>query len=42
MGWDRSHSVEATDLISTQWKDQQGYECVTIPEMIETTGFVVP
>jgi peptidoglycan-N-acetylglucosamine deacetylase len=42
MGWDRSHSVEATDLILTQWKEQQGYEFVTIPEMIERTGFVVP
>jgi peptidoglycan-N-acetylglucosamine deacetylase len=40
MGWDRSHSVEATELILTQWKDQQGYEFVTVPEMIERTGFV--
>jgi peptidoglycan/xylan/chitin deacetylase (PgdA/CDA1 family) len=42
MGWDRSHSVEATELILTQWKEQQGYEFVTIPEMIEATGFQVP
>jgi peptidoglycan-N-acetylglucosamine deacetylase len=42
MGWDRSHSVEATELILTQWKEQQGYEFVTIPEMIAATGFQVP
>ena len=42
MGWDRSHSVEATDLILTQWKGQRGMEFVTIPEMIEATGFRVP
>ena len=42
MGWDRSHSVRATELILTQWKEQQGFEFVTIPEMIERTGFVVP
>ena len=42
MGWDRSHSVKATELILTQWKQQEGYEFVTIPEMIEATGFVVP
>jgi peptidoglycan/xylan/chitin deacetylase (PgdA/CDA1 family) len=42
MGWDRSHSVEATDLILTQWKEQQGFEFVTVPEMIEATGFVAP
>jgi peptidoglycan-N-acetylglucosamine deacetylase len=42
MGWDRSHSVQATELILTQWKDQHGYEFVTIPEMIERTGFVAP
>ncbi len=40
MGWDRSHSIEATELILTQWKEQQGYEFVTVPEMIERTGFV--
>ena len=33
---------KATELILTQWKDQQGFEFVTIPEMIEATGFVVP
>jgi peptidoglycan/xylan/chitin deacetylase (PgdA/CDA1 family) len=42
MGWDRRHSIEATELILTQWKKQQGFEFVTIPEMIERTGFVVP
>jgi hypothetical protein len=42
MGWDRSHSVEATDLILTKWKQQQGMEFVTVPEMIEATGFEVP
>lgn len=42
MGWDRSHSVEATELILTQWKEQQGFEFVTIPEVIEATGFQVP
>jgi hypothetical protein len=42
MGWDRSHSVEATELILTQWKEQQGFEFVTVPEMIEATGFQVP
>ena len=42
MGWDRSHSVEATELILTQWKQQQGNEFVTVPEMIEATGFEVP
>jgi peptidoglycan/xylan/chitin deacetylase (PgdA/CDA1 family) len=42
MGWDRSHSVQATELILTQWKEQKGFEFVTIPEMIERTGFVVP
>ena len=42
MGWDRRHSVEATELILTQWKQQQGYTFVTIPEMIEATGFEVP
>jgi peptidoglycan/xylan/chitin deacetylase (PgdA/CDA1 family) len=42
MGWDRSHSVEATELILTQWQEQKGYEFVTVPEMIEKTGFAVP
>ena len=42
MGWDRSHSVAAADLILQQWKEQEGYEFVTIPEMIERSGFSVP
>jgi len=42
MGWDRSHSVEATDLILNQWKQHRGMEFVTIPEMIEATGFQAP
>ena len=42
MGWDRHCSVEATERILDRWKDQEGYEFVTIPEMIEATGFVVP
>jgi hypothetical protein len=42
MGWDRGHSVQATQLILEQWKEQQGFEFVSIPEMIERTGFVVP
>ena len=42
MGWDRSHSVQATELILTQWKDQHGLEFVTIPEMMAATGFQVP
>jgi hypothetical protein len=39
MGWDRSHSVRSAELILTQWKEQEGFEFVTIPEMIERTGF---
>jgi hypothetical protein len=42
MGWDRSHSVAATELILQQWKEQEGHEFVTIPEMIERSGFQVP
>ncbi|MGH3011723.1 MAG: polysaccharide deacetylase family protein [Gaiellaceae bacterium] len=42
MGWDRSHSVRSADLILQQWKEQEGYEFVTIPEMIERSGFSVP
>ncbi|HEY6416158.1 MAG TPA: polysaccharide deacetylase family protein [Acidimicrobiales bacterium] len=42
MGWDRSHSVQATELILTQWKDLHGFEFVTIPEMMAATGFQVP
>jgi peptidoglycan/xylan/chitin deacetylase (PgdA/CDA1 family) len=41
-GWDRSHSVYATDLILQQWKEQEGYEFVTVPELIERQGFVYP
>jgi hypothetical protein len=41
MGWDRSHSVRSAELILQQWKEQEGYEFVTIPEMIERTGFTV-
>jgi peptidoglycan/xylan/chitin deacetylase (PgdA/CDA1 family) len=39
MGWDRSHSVQSAELILRQWKEQEGYEFVTIPEMIERSGF---
>ncbi|HWB56359.1 MAG TPA: polysaccharide deacetylase family protein [Gaiellaceae bacterium] len=39
MGWDRSHSVRSAELILTQWKEQEGFEFVTIPELIERTGF---
>jgi peptidoglycan-N-acetylglucosamine deacetylase len=42
MGYDRSHSVEATDRILARWKEREGYEFVTIPEMIERSGFVYP
>jgi peptidoglycan/xylan/chitin deacetylase (PgdA/CDA1 family) len=42
MGYDRSHSIAATELILTQWKEQEGFQFVTIPEMIEATGFEVP
>jgi peptidoglycan-N-acetylglucosamine deacetylase len=38
MGWDRSHSVEATEQIITRWKSE-GFEFVTIPELIVATGF---
>ena len=38
MGWDRSHSIEATRLILEQWQ-AEGYEFVSIPEFIERTGF---
>ena len=41
MGYDRSHSIAATELILTQWKEQEGFQFVTIP-MIEATGFEVP
>ena len=39
MGYDRHHSVEATELILQRWKDQEGYKFVTIPEMIAASGF---
>ena len=32
----------SADLILQQWKEQEGYEFVTIPEMIERSGFTVP
>ena len=38
MGWDRSHSIEATERIITPWKSE-GFEFVTIPELIVATGF---
>jgi hypothetical protein len=34
--------VAAADLILRQWKEQEGYEFVTIPEMIERSGYEVP
>lgn len=40
MGYDRSASVEATDRILKRWKSQ-GMEFVTVPELIEATGFAV-
>jgi peptidoglycan/xylan/chitin deacetylase (PgdA/CDA1 family) len=42
MGYDRSQSVEATKRILSRWKEDEGYEFVTIPEMVERTGFVYP
>jgi len=42
MGYDRSQSVEATRRILARWKERDGYEFVTIPEMAERTGFVYP
>jgi peptidoglycan-N-acetylglucosamine deacetylase len=41
MGSDRSQTVEATERILARWK-ADGYEFVTIPEMVERTGFVYP
>jgi len=38
MGWDRSHSIEATEQIISRWKSE-GFEFVSIPELIEATGF---
>ena len=40
MGWDRSHSIESTRLILEQWQ-AEGYRFVSIPQMIEETGFQV-
>jgi hypothetical protein len=34
--------VHAADLILQQWKEQDGFEFVTVPEMIERTGFTGP
>jgi peptidoglycan-N-acetylglucosamine deacetylase len=42
MGCDRHCSVEATERILERWKERGGYEFVTIPEMIERTGFTYP
>jgi peptidoglycan/xylan/chitin deacetylase (PgdA/CDA1 family) len=40
MGYDRSASIEATDRILTRWK-AEGFRFVTIPELIEASGFPV-
>lgn len=40
MGYDRSASIEATDRILTRWK-AEGMRFVTIPELIEATGFAI-
>ena len=37
MGADRSHTVQATDRVITKYK-QQGYEFVTVPEMMKAAG----
>jgi hypothetical protein len=42
MGYDRHCSVGATERILDRWKDNEGYEFVTIPEMIEQAGFKYP
>ena len=42
MGYDRHCSVEATARILERWKERGGYEFVTVPEMIERTGFTYP
>jgi peptidoglycan/xylan/chitin deacetylase (PgdA/CDA1 family) len=39
MGADRSHSIEATDRLITHYKTE-GYEFVTIPQMIKTLHYV--
>jgi peptidoglycan-N-acetylglucosamine deacetylase len=38
MGYDRSHSIEATDLILNRWQ-AEGFQFVTIPELIEASAF---
>jgi peptidoglycan/xylan/chitin deacetylase (PgdA/CDA1 family) len=38
MGWDRSHSVEATDRILTRWK-AEGMRFVTVPQMVDELGW---
>lgn len=40
MGWDRSESIEAADRILERWQPQ-GMRFVSIPELIEATGFAV-
>jgi peptidoglycan/xylan/chitin deacetylase (PgdA/CDA1 family) len=40
MGYDRSASIEATDRILARWT-AEGMRFVTIPELIEATGFAV-
>jgi peptidoglycan/xylan/chitin deacetylase (PgdA/CDA1 family) len=42
MGYDRHCSVDATEAILARWKEREGYEFVTIPEMVERTGFTYP
>jgi peptidoglycan/xylan/chitin deacetylase (PgdA/CDA1 family) len=37
MGVDRAHSVAATDRLITKYK-AEGYEFVTVPEMMGKTG----
>jgi peptidoglycan/xylan/chitin deacetylase (PgdA/CDA1 family) len=37
MGWDRSHTVEATDRLLTRYQGE-GYAFVTIPEMMKKAG----
>jgi len=38
MGYDRSHSIEATELILDRWKSE-GFQFVSIPELIEASRF---
>jgi peptidoglycan/xylan/chitin deacetylase (PgdA/CDA1 family) len=40
MGWDRSHSIEATEQILSR-RQAEGFQFVTIPELIEAVGFGV-